>query len=142
MKFCKIVTLILFSIFISCNSEDDCHEVVANVVSLKVQIIQTNGINLFENNDFDTSVLKILSSSDNSIEIDYIILGNIIELKYTGNIIFNYNGENKTSLIFSNIESESNNCGAITSFKFTAESNGQFVCECDSNDLINVGFDI
>jgi len=144
----KRVLLLLFIsiLIISCNSEDDCHEVLSNIVFLKIKINDTDGINLFEDENFDLPLLKILSSNGNNGEIEFSTFEldgeRFIEFEFVGDIIFNYNNENKADLKFSTINSESNNCGAVIDFSFTAKSNEQTVCECDSNDVINIVFDI
>ncbi len=143
----RVLIGLLLSIFIiSCNSEDDCHEVVANLVILSVELNETNGMNLFDNENFDVSLLKIFPINNNNEELEFSTLQlegkDIIEFEYIGDIVFNYNGENKSDLKFSNIQSESNDCGALTNFSFTAESNGQIICECDFNDRIEIKFDI
>ncbi|GGI57994.1 hypothetical protein [Winogradskyella haliclonae] len=143
----RIFAGLLISTFIfSCNSEDDCEEVAANIVIISVKLNETNGVNLFDNENFDMSLLKIISLNDSSQELEFSTfeLGgeNIIEFEYIGDIVFNYNGENKSDLKFSNTTSESNKCGAITNFSFIAASNEQTICECDSDDIINIEFDI
>ena len=143
----RLLLIFLMSIFvISCNSEDDCNGVVANIVNLKAQINQTNGINLFDNEDFDPSLLTIITLNGDIEELEFSIVElegvDVIEFEYVGDIIFNYNGENKLNLNFLNVNSETDNCGILTSFNFTAKSDEQIICECDSSDIITIEFDI
>jgi len=58
----RILVGLLISIFsISCNSEDDCHEVASNIVVLSVKLNETNGMNLFDNENFDVIVKHLFS---------------------------------------------------------------------------------
>lgn len=143
----QIITLLLFSaLLMSCNSEDDCYEILANVVFLTVQLNDTNANNFFDNENFDVSLLKIVPVSDSTQSIEYSVeyRGDEKNLffEHTGDVFFNYNGENITDLRLTNTNSETNNCGAITSFSFTAQSNGVTICDCDFNNTLIIALDI
>lgn len=142
----KILVYITISIFvISCNS-DDCNGEAANIVFLKAQINQTNGINLFDNENFDPSLLTISAANGSVEELDFSVVDlegvDTIEFEYIGDLIFKYNGEIKLNLSFSNTNSETDNCGILTNFTFTAKSEEEIICECNFNDIIEIEFDI
>lgn len=141
----KRILVVLLALLLSCNAQEDCHEVVANVVVLSVRLTQADGTNVFDNTNFDSSLLKLFTLNANE-ELEFSALQlddeTHIVFQYVGDVIFSYDDINTSNLKFSNIQSQSNECGAITNFSFSAESNGQIICQCNFNDIIEIPFNI
>lgn len=144
-----LIALIFTSLFIGCNSDDcDNDDTAVLIFNISVKLNSTNGQNLINDTNFDLSLLRILTTEEPIQEIDYFaneVNGiNTIRLEFLPQRTLNieYDGIQKADLSFTNIVSKTDECGNISFVSFTANSNGEIVCDCSANEIINIEFDI
>ena len=146
MKFLKVVFFLLLVTSFSCNNDDDsCNDSDIPVnFNVKVKLISTTGENLFNDINFDISLLKL---SDPNSAIDNRMFSEITENGETliefdaldmSSVSFVYDGTEEFYFGFHDIQIETVDCTiSVASYK-VRKLNGDLLCDCTKGDVIVV----
>lgn len=146
MKFLKVVLFLLLVTSFSCNNDDDsCNDSDIPVnFNVKVKLISTTGENLFNDNNFDVSLLKLTdpnSAVDNRVFSEIIENGEALiefDALNMSSVSFVYNGTEKFYFGFHDIQMETVDCTMhVASYK-AKKLNGDLLCDCTTGEVIIV----
>ncbi|WP_299254325.1 hypothetical protein [uncultured Lacinutrix sp.] len=146
MKVLKVVFFLLIVTSFSCDNDDDsCNDSDVPVnFNVKVKLISTTGENLFNDSNFDISLLKL---SDPNSAIDNRVFSEITEngealIEFDAlnmsSVSFVYDGTEKFYFGFHDIQMETVDCNIhVVSYK-ARELNGDLICDCTTGEVIVV----
>ena len=148
----KRVLLLLIIMNFSCGNNDDygnCNDSNIPVsFTIKVKLVSDAGENLFNDDDFDSSLLKLTDPSNFIIHRAFsqiIVDGDqLIEFKAhnMNSVNFVYDDENKFYFGFHDIITQTENCTiSVVSYK-ALKLNGDLVCDCSTDDILVITLDL
>ncbi len=148
MKLLKILVLIIFVLCTNCSSGDCGDGDVENNFPAKFKIVSSSGVNQLILQDFDKSLLKILSGENSKIDLEFSIKefkGELVvecQVINTDIVVFQYNQEDLFKVLISDLQTETNDCFLeVLSFKASTENEG-LLCNCAIDDIVTVEFEI
>ncbi|WP_290697676.1 hypothetical protein [Lacinutrix sp.] len=140
----KIILLVFIFINFSCdNNDDNCvGTTIAADFTLKVKLVSETGANLFNDSNFDVSLLKLSDPFSENIEIPFMHITENGESLITFNgvdidsVNFEYAGVDNFFFGFSDIQLQIVNCVLeVLSYK-ALRANGDLFCDCSLGDIL------
>lgn len=148
MKLLKILVLIITVLCTNCSTGDCGDGDVENNFPAKFKIISSSGVNQLTLQEFDKSLLKILSGENSITNLEFSIKefkGELViesQLINTDVVVFQYDQEDLFKVLISDLQTETNDCFLeVLSFKASTE-NEELLCNCAIDDIVTVEFEI
>lgn len=145
----KLLIVLLLCFSVSCERDEACDASTKKVnFPLKIKLVSPEGANLFNDDSFNPSLLKLTDTSNNDFAItfsqeasgeDTLIAFQAVNL---GSVNFNYNNTDVNYVAFLDIITAIDNCEIKVKSYNVFSKTGDLICNCTIGNPLVISLDI